>query len=95
MAQSISFQPVSVAIGEDGDDGRLIFAAGRLAAVVTRLRSGIHRPEDQGKWHIEVGFGPCAFTTNEPLFASLDDVAAWIRRCVAEAHVVSRTNDSL
>ena len=77
MAQSISFQPVFVAIDEDGDNGRLIFADGRLAAVVTRLRSGIHRPEDQGKWHIEVGFGPCAFATNEPLFA----FAAWIMRC--------------
>jgi hypothetical protein len=93
VVQSISFQPVSVAIDEDGDDGRLVFADGRLAAVVTRLQSGIHRPEDQGKWHVEAGFGPCAFHVSEPLFASLDDVAAWISRCLAEAHVVSRTSN--
>ena len=89
MTQSILFQPVTVAIDADGDEARLAFVGDRLVAVVTRLQSGAHPSEHRGRWHLEAGFGPCVLPAKSLLFASLDEVAAWIERCLADAPAAS------
>jgi len=84
VAHRISFEPVAVLIDEDGDEARLVLVDGKLTAVVALLRSDVHAPEDRGRWHVEAGFGPCAFVAGAGVFDSLDAVKAWVERSVAE-----------
>jgi hypothetical protein len=76
---TVTLQPVRLETGSEDEEGRLVFADGRLAAVLVRL-SG-HHEELSGRWFYEHGFGPFDGPTH-PVFDSLDAAQGWIeQRC--------------
>ena len=53
---TLTFQAVQVANGHD-EEGRLVFAEGRLIAVLVQL-SGLHEEQGvEGQWFLETGYG--------------------------------------
>ena len=70
---NLALQPVAVA-QQDGD-GMLVFAEGRLAAVLVRL-SELHEGM-AGGWFLEIGFGTWN-RRDPPVFESLDAAQDWI-----------------
>lgn len=83
MAASLTLWPVSVETGSADEDGRLVFARGRLVAVLVRLSAATH-PEEalRGKWFLEAGFGPCAAQAADP-FPTLAHAVAWLHAQLA------------
>ena len=79
MPLVISFQPMRVLIDDQDSEGRLILADSQLAAVFVRLDGTHHEPEHKGWWHLEAGFGRCE-ARNAPLFRTLDEAGAWVKR---------------
>jgi hypothetical protein len=78
MRANITFQPVKVLVdGHDGE-GRLIFVDDQLSAVIVRLDGEAHFSENDGLWHLEAGFGPCAPRTPPPPFPTAEDAAVWV-----------------
>jgi hypothetical protein len=75
MVPEISFQPITVRSVDS--EGRLVLIDGQLTAVLVRLQHEIHA-ERRGTWFLEIGFGD--LTEQHPLFANLEDAAAWVRR---------------
>ena len=67
-------QPVRVATGHD-EEGLLVFAEGRLVAVLVRLTE--EHDDLAGLWFLEVGFGPLGEQTY-PTFADLEAAQNWI-----------------
>ncbi len=87
MTSFISFQSMRVLIDGHDSDGRLVLADGQLAAVLVRL-DGEHHTTDQGKWHLEAGFGKCAVAPSDTLlWGSLDEARTWVQeRLRGRAH---------
>jgi hypothetical protein len=84
---AISHQPVSVRSDGGSHEGRLVFSGSDLVAVFARVtaeESAGSRSQDGG-WFLEAGFGPCGslMSVRPPVFASLDDAVAWVRRRLA------------
>ncbi len=70
-------EAVRVASAAGDDDGLLVFAAGRLVAVLVRL-SDLHG-ELAGRWFAEALFGRVQTATSaSPTFADLDEALTWI-----------------
>jgi hypothetical protein len=74
---SLTEQPVQVAVGGDDEEGCLIFADDRLAAVLVRL-SRLHE-ELAGRWYLEAGFGRLEGPV-KPTFGDLGAAREWIAR---------------
>jgi len=72
----ITRQNVPVHTGSPDQDGCLLFADGRLVAVLVRL-SGEHDPELVGKWFLEHGFGRLD-APEQPVFDDLDVAQRWV-----------------
>jgi hypothetical protein len=77
----IDRQDVSVDTRSEDQQGCLLFAEGKLVAVLVRLANHVHG-SDRGAWYVEAGFGRCA-TILPPLFATLEDAETWVCRQVA------------
>ena len=73
---ALSFQPVRVGVGHDGE-GRLVYADDVLAAVLVQL-GPIHGPMT-GWWFLEAGFGPLD-VPNPPTFEHLEAAQGWVER---------------
>ena len=81
-APEVTFQPISVVTDGGGQEGRLLLADGQLVAVFVRVSAEeTAGGEQKDGWFLEAGFGPCGdlLTVPPPLFASLEDAAAWAR----------------
>lgn len=82
---SIKFQPIEVLTNGGFSDGRLVFANGKLIAVLVHVV-----PSEMGTvdalpegWYREAGFGPCSDLATgppPPLFDSLEEARGWIER---------------
>ena len=77
----ISTQPVLIA-GSSDEEGRLVFADGRLVAVFVRL-SEVHG-DQAGWWFLEVGFGALAGPMH-PSFPDLQGALRWVEERTAIA----------
>jgi len=75
------FVSVAIATAQD-DDGWLVFLAGQLVAVLTRL--DLKHGENAGACSINVAFGALNDATDQ-VFPSLDAAADWIRRAISSA----------
>ena len=71
---ALTLQPVEVASRHDSE-GQLVFADGRLAALLVRL-SPMHEAA-AGRWFLEVGFEALGHPPSID-FADLDAALAWI-----------------
>jgi len=77
---SLTLEPVRVATNGHDEEGRLVFARGRLVGLVVRL-SALHE-ELAGQWFFEAGFGRLG-TPNHPALrrprgrAGLDRAPSW------------------
>lgn len=76
---NLHFQPVSVGTGSQDTQSLLAFADSFLVAVLVHLSD--EHGADEGKWHLEAGFGPVDHP-NPPIFANLDEAQDWIAQRV-------------
>ena len=83
MAPSLLVQPTPVETGSADEDGCLVYADGRLVAVLVRLADPVHG-DLVGGWFLEAGFGPCA-SAAVPVFDSLGAAQDWVGRRVGGA----------
>ena len=75
---TLTFQAVQVANGHD-EEGRLVFAEGRLIAVLVQL-SGMHEEVGMaGQWFLETGYG-CRLAGEHPTFPDLSAAEEWIQQ---------------
>jgi hypothetical protein len=77
---TLTLQPVRVATGAD-EDGVLVFADERLAAVLVHLSD--ENEIAPGGWYLETGFGPRLDGPNHPTFPSLEAARQWIEQRLA------------
>lgn len=73
MTQVI-LQPVRISLGDD-EEGRLVFVADALVAVLVRL-SELHGAE-AGGWFLEAGFGRLD-GADHPIFPDLEAAQVWV-----------------
>ncbi len=74
----LTLQAVQVANGHD-EEGRLVFADGRLIAVLVQL-SDMHEEQGvTGHWFLETGYGR-RLAGEHPAFPDLSAAEEWIRR---------------
>ena len=77
---SMTLQPVRVATGGEGEEGRLVFAGEKLVALLVKLS---HQQEElAGSWFFEAGFGRLDGPLH-PTFENLADAEAWILQRLA------------
>ena len=76
-----NFEPVRIDSRVGDDDARLVFAQGRLLAVLVRL-SLLHG-ELEGRWFLEAAFNPFLPQPDGP-FATTEDFEAWVNKSVGE-----------
>ena len=69
----VEFQPVRLAHDSD-TDGRLIFADGRFAGLLSQLSD--QHAENAGRWFLEFGLG--ALSYQEANFADLEEAERWL-----------------
>jgi len=81
--RGVAFKPVRVETGSADEDGRLVFADGKLVAVLVRLSDEHEEPELRGTWFLEVGFGWWLDDRNE-VFPTLENAEAWIAQRLDE-----------
>ncbi len=72
---TLTLQPVRVNTGSKDEDGLLVFANGRLVAVLVRLSD--EHGERTGQWFFEHGFGRLDGATH-PIFANVEAAQDWI-----------------
>lgn len=72
---TLALQPVRLATGSDDEEGVLVFADGRLVAVLVRLSD--QHDDDAGAWFFEAGFGHLD-GVEHPTFADLGVAQDWI-----------------
>jgi hypothetical protein len=72
---TLTLQPVRVATGGPDEEGCLVFAEGRLVAVLVRLSD--EHGERAGHWFFEVGFGRLDGPAH-PSFAAIEDAQEWL-----------------
>jgi hypothetical protein len=68
-------EPVRIATVLGAKDGLLVYCESVLVAVLTHLSSPAHG-ENQGKWFLESGYGPCS-AAGQHLFESAHEALAW------------------
>jgi hypothetical protein len=74
----ITWQPVRVGSGSFDEPGQMIIVNGRLVAILVHLTGPYDNPELEGKWFIEVGFGP--LSGMHELFSTLEEAEDWVLR---------------
>ncbi len=74
-------QPVRVDTASDDEQGLLVYAGGRLVAVLVLLQSEAHGSL-RGSWCCEAGFGPCDPPAKQ-VFRTPAEAVAWIRERLA------------
>ena len=72
---SFTLQPVRVETGTDDEEGLLVFADGRLVAVLVRLSD--RHGTAAGQWFYERGFGRLD-GPDHPVFSDLEAAQSWI-----------------
>ena len=72
---SLTLQSVRVETGSPDEDGCLIFAGDKLAAVLVRLSA--EHDEKAGGWFLEKGFGRLDWPSH-PIFPDLQAAQDWI-----------------
>ena len=73
----LTFQAVQVGNGHD-EEGRLVFAEGRLIGVLVQL-SGLHEELSvAGQWFLKTGYGR-HLSGEHPTFPDLSAAEEWIR----------------
>ena len=83
-----AFRPVDLAcqpilVGASAaEQGCLVLAEGRLVAVLVRI--GGEAPSETAGWFLEAGFGRCFPGASQPLFETLAEALAWVRRRLAQ-----------
>ncbi len=77
---TFTLQPVRIATGFQ-EEGMLVFAEGRLVAVLVRL--GDDNQVAPGAWYHETGFGRFMDGPDHPIFPNLDDAQDWIAERLA------------
>ncbi len=82
----LTLQRIRIAAGPD-EEGALVFADGRLVAVLVRL-SAIHA-DLEGDWFLETGYGPLSGPDHHT-FASLDTALEWMSDRLAGARIEGR-----
>ena len=75
--QEVAFERTLVNTLSDDVEGQLVRADGHLVAVLVRLDAEHHGPA-RGHWHLEAGFGPCAFDSAQ-VFHTLEAAKDWVR----------------
>jgi hypothetical protein len=73
----VSFQPITVLLNKQCNDGRLVLADGQLVAVLVRLDGDVDAVELKGSWFLESGTGPCS-VVNPPVFRDLAEARLWV-----------------
>ena len=73
---SLELQPVRVDTGTEDEEGCLVFADGRLVAVLVRLSE--QHDGLAGQWFHEHGFGPALDEPAHPVFPTLEAAKDWI-----------------
>ena len=76
LHMSLELQPVLVDTGTKDEEGCLVFADGRLVAVLVRLSD--QHDGVAGQWYHEHGFGPELEKPAHPIFPTLDAAQDWI-----------------
>ena len=74
---SLTLQPVRVATGSADEDGRLVFADGRLIGVLVQLSA--EHGEIGGQWFVEASFDRLD-GTEHPTFQDLGEAKRWLAR---------------
>jgi len=74
-APAVAFQPIVIGDSTD-NDGRLVFVAERLVAVLVRLTDQLHG-QDVDSWFVEAAFGPLSDSATR-IFVALEQVEEWI-----------------
>ena len=74
---TLDLQPVRVQTGLDDEEGRLVFADGRLVAVLVRLSE--QHEGLAGMWFYEHGFGPFNGPAH-PTFKTLEAAQAYVEQ---------------
>ncbi|MFE1598148.1 hypothetical protein [Methylobacterium sp. ID0610] len=80
MTLQLASQAVRIATFTEPEDGLLLFANGRLVAIISQLRNSVS-DELAGRWFLEAGFGPCAHRAPEA-FDTAGDAERWVRSCL-------------
>jgi hypothetical protein len=80
VTPNITFESVKLATRTMDDEGLLVLVAGRLAAVLSRLRDEFHEEEWRGAWFVEAAFGMPFEAGTTPVFRTLDEAAFWFGR---------------
>lgn len=70
-----AYQPVSVRTDSADEDGRLVFADGRLIALLVRLSAGHADLAD--RWFLEVCFATPVGGAH-PVFQNIGEAEAWL-----------------
>lgn len=78
---TLELRPVRVDTGGPDEEGRLVFLADRLVAVLVQL-SAQHQ-DAAGQWFLEHGFGRLD-KPNLPLFTNLELAQLWIENNLAD-----------
>lgn len=73
---------IHIDTASDDQQGELVFADGKLVAVLVRLGSEAHG-DDRGCWFAEAGFGPCDPPAKH-VFVTRDEATGWIRERIAK-----------
>ena len=71
----LSLQSLKVAIDGGEEDGLLVLHRGVLVAVLVCLGEPIYQ-NDQGQWHLEIGFGKCS--ARPTTFPKLEVALRWV-----------------
>jgi len=71
----LSLQPVQIETDGTDEEGSLVFARGKLVAVLVRLSA--QHGQFAGRWFLEHGFGRLD-RPSHPVFEHLDEAQAWI-----------------
>ncbi|MDR7039289.1 MULTISPECIES: hypothetical protein [Methylobacterium] len=75
----ITLQPVQIGTLTADTDGRLVFADGKLVAVLVRLSEELHSADgNAGQWCVEAGFGACEVGMLAVRFDSLEAARSWV-----------------
>lgn len=74
--------PIHIDTASDDQQGELVFADGKLVAVLVRLASEAHG-DDRDSWFAEAGFGPCDPPAKH-VFVTRDEATGWIRERIAK-----------
>jgi hypothetical protein len=88
----VTWQPVRV--GRSGytpeEDGRLVFVDGKVAAILVCRSDDFGKPDLEGSWFIEAGFGPISGV--QETFPSFQDATSWILRRFKDWEYLMRQN---